>query len=741
MAILLPVRLQSFFDTAPGSVTSTLGSVTFVPDRLYVFAYEIDRAAPGDLTTGFNFTHGVADRTTSWKCEIATTFGSPRAMAVYTYTSLYAETCNLAYTPPGLVGNSAAYCLIEIESGVRLYSSGVTFAPVSATTSATGTSVDTITATLSGLTAGSLLLGVVGSRAASGAVAPAGAGWTELDEVLGTGTTGTSGGLQIQYATDITKTTVSSTASGTRTWGLLAVEILRAVPTGTVNGTLLTESGTRLALEDGTGVLLDQGDFDTLKEQFDAWRRNAPVLSLPPTNGRIGLESDLGALLTEDGAAVLFADAPHLTLENPGGTAGLLLEDGSGAILAQDGGVLLPEATASVGGLLLEDGSGLLISEGTGQVLGGEQFETWRSAAPVLALGDELASSTTAALTTAGLSASATATAVLAITGTAALTTAGLSVAATSAEVFTETAALTTAGLSVAATASEVFTGTAAATTAGLSVAATAAEVFTGTATLTTAGLSVAATDAEVFTGTAALTTAGLSVAATAAESFPATAALTTAGLSVGATATEAFPSAAALTTAGLSVAAEALSYSATAALTTAGLSVDAASSTYMDTTASLTTAGLSVEAAAAETFAADAALTTAGLSVAAEANRTSPDAEVTCTVAGLSVDASVAEAFETSAALSIGGLSAAGAVEVPQDAPFPGAGSKSRPRRQGVTWGVGYPNPPAAAVSLTAACAVGGLGCEIAMSTRWRFEAATITDDELRELVELVGA
>jgi hypothetical protein len=56
----------------------------------------------------------------------------------------------------------------------------------------------------------------------------------------------------------------------------------------------------------------------------------------------------------------------------------------------------------------------------------------------------------------------------------------------------TSTASVTTAGLSVAATATETFAATADLTTAGLSATALVEEAFTADAALTTAGLSVA---------------------------------------------------------------------------------------------------------------------------------------------------------------------------------------------------------------------------------------------------------
>jgi hypothetical protein len=241
VAISTPVSLATLFDTAPASAAAVLASMTFTSGRLYLFSYMLDRTTPGDPSTGFSMTHGATNRTASWHYVTHVAVGTSRFLVLYWYIAVATETVTFTYTPPGATPNSLAYAMDEVASGFN------STTPIRQSNSNTGAAISTISVVLgSAPLTGNAEMSFVGSRAASGAVTQR-TNWTELSEVLGSGTTTDSGGLEVQYVFDPNlETTASVSASGNRTFAIIAIEIAAAggtVFSATLSGAI-TPAGT-----------------------------------------------------------------------------------------------------------------------------------------------------------------------------------------------------------------------------------------------------------------------------------------------------------------------------------------------------------------------------------------------------------------------------------------------------------------------------------------------------------------
>lgn len=223
-----PSTLSSAFNTAPDRSGSTAAGVTFTNGRLYVFGYEYDAGTQTALDTGFTFLHGAGtDRTGSWSCITQVFGGTARVLAAYQYQAATTETVDFCFKHGGSTPNSNAFSLNEIASGFN------TGTPIAQSSRTSGTGISGISGEFpSAPAATSLLMAYVGSRAASGAISPR-PGYTELTEGLGTGTTGDSGGLEVQYLQASDKT-YGASVSGTRTFFAIGIEIATAAAAGDV---------------------------------------------------------------------------------------------------------------------------------------------------------------------------------------------------------------------------------------------------------------------------------------------------------------------------------------------------------------------------------------------------------------------------------------------------------------------------------------------------------------------------
>lgn len=222
MAIATPTSLSNNFNTAPTNAQwVSAAGVTFTTGRLYLFGYMIDRAAGApDLSTGFSVTHGATSRTYTHVVQ-SQTWVATRSLALYRYVAVATETAVMTFSPPGTASNCCAGGILEIASGFDSTN------PVVQSKSGSAASGLSVSATYAATpTTGNLLVTYAASRAVSSAntLNPR-TNWTELFENLGSGTAGTSGGLEAQYTASLEMTTSCSVASSNRTWGIVSAEI------------------------------------------------------------------------------------------------------------------------------------------------------------------------------------------------------------------------------------------------------------------------------------------------------------------------------------------------------------------------------------------------------------------------------------------------------------------------------------------------------------------------------------
>lgn len=254
MSISTPVPIVAVLDTAPAADHIVIPGVTFIAGRLYLLEFYVDRATAPDLgAASTSFEHNVGnDRTSDWHIIAQQSLSSARNMAVYQYQATVTETVDLHVHFPGAIGNSYGYTITEVPAGFNAA------APILQSNSASAAGVNNVSVTLGATpTTGNLCMAFVVTRAASGALT-ARTNWTELSEALGTGTAGLSGAVEVQYVFDPNlEATASANASGTRTWGIIAIEIAAASGGGTAQ--TLTPNGTTAAggWTDQAGAALD----------------------------------------------------------------------------------------------------------------------------------------------------------------------------------------------------------------------------------------------------------------------------------------------------------------------------------------------------------------------------------------------------------------------------------------------------------------------------------------------------
>ena len=253
MAISTPVPIVTFIDTAPAVSHIIIPGVTFIAGRLYLLEEYVDRASAPDLgAASTSFEHDTTDRTADWHFIAQQSLSTARNMALYYYQATVTETVDLHAHFPGAIGNSYGYTITEVPAGFN------TSAPILQSNSTNAVTVNNVAVTLGATpTPGNLCMSFVVTRASSGALVPR-ANWTELQEALGTGTTGLSGAVEVQYVTDPNlEATASASGTGTRTWGIIAIEIAAAPPGGTAQ--TLTPNGTTAAggWTDQAGAALD----------------------------------------------------------------------------------------------------------------------------------------------------------------------------------------------------------------------------------------------------------------------------------------------------------------------------------------------------------------------------------------------------------------------------------------------------------------------------------------------------
>lgn len=216
MAISTPAFVQGLWTISVPDATLT--AVPFTAGRLYLYGYQIDRAAGGpDFSgTGGNFTIGGVARTFVFVAQIQA-YSTTRTLVVFRYIPAVTETGDLVYTPGG-AANANFAGLIEVESGFAA-------SPVLQTKAGSEVSGLKINIPFDALPrSDSLLVVFVGTRGNSNVVDPQIA-FTELSDTLGTGSAGQSGTLETQYAATPEPVAGAGTASGFRNWGLVAVEI------------------------------------------------------------------------------------------------------------------------------------------------------------------------------------------------------------------------------------------------------------------------------------------------------------------------------------------------------------------------------------------------------------------------------------------------------------------------------------------------------------------------------------
>lgn len=229
-----PVSGGGLFDTANGP-TVTLTNVAFTTGRLYVAFYT------GEGTGGLydHSTMAITGQTGSWAFLAQTTNGvgaNARRISAWTYLATATETVNVVFDPPG--GNKAcnAAIIIEVPSG---FDTTTPVAQVTENEDNTG-SASFATNLASAPASGNLsIVGVMRRNVTTGNITPD-AGFTELAEVTGSGTSTDSGSLEVQYKDPATQNCSSGSSSGTPVWGGLHVELAAA----TASGDLGTASGT-----------------------------------------------------------------------------------------------------------------------------------------------------------------------------------------------------------------------------------------------------------------------------------------------------------------------------------------------------------------------------------------------------------------------------------------------------------------------------------------------------------------